>query len=167
MNIFSILIKNLRVRPITLLFPGEVPHPKDFRGPVKIQEEKCIGCGLCAYVCVSSAIQVIEHKDNCEWAYSPGSCTFCGQCVAVCPVQALGMEGWSTPSYFRAEALNRVHRIPYPLCRECGRPTPPVREATLARAFKEVTLEVLTRSQLCQRCRQRASQRGLVTISKR
>lgn len=167
MNIFSILVKNLRMRPVTLRFPGEVPHPVDFRGPVKVQAEKCIGCGLCAYVCVSGAIRVIEHEDNCEWTYSPGRCTFCGQCVTVCPVEALRMEGRSAPSYFRAEALDEVHRVPYPPCPECGRPTPPVREAMLALAFKEITPEILARSQLCQRCRQRAAQRGLVSISKR
>jgi formate hydrogenlyase subunit 6/NADH:ubiquinone oxidoreductase subunit I len=166
MKIFSILSKNLRVRPITLRFPGEVPYPKEFRGPVKIQTEKCIGCGMCAYVCVSGAIRVIDHEDHCEWAYSPGRCTFCGQCAAVCPVQALRMEDWSAPSYFRAEALDEMYRVPYPVCPECGRPTPPIREALLAQIFKEVTPEVLARSQLCRRCRQRASQRGLVSIPK-
>jgi ferredoxin len=84
--------------------------------------------------------------------------------VAICPVEALHMEGRSTPSYFRTEALDEMHRVPYPLCPECGRPTPPVREAILARAFKEVTPEVFVRSRLCQRCRQRASQRGLASI---
>ena len=164
MNIFSILLKNLRMGPITLRFPEEVPHPEGFHGPVKIQTEKCICCGMCAYVCVSGAVRVVEHENNCEWAYSPGLCTFCGQCVAICPVEALCMEDRSAPSYFRTEALDEMHRVPYPLCPACGRPTPPVREAILARAFKEVTPEVLARSLLCQRCRQRASQRGLVSI---
>jgi len=164
MNILSILFKNLKMGPITLRFPGEVPHPKGFHGPVKVQTEKCIGCGLCAYVCVSGAVGVVEHEDHCEWAYSPGRCTFCGQCVAACPGQALGMGSLSAPSYFRAQALDEVHRVPYPPCPECGRPTPPVREAILARAFKEVTPEVWVRSLLCRRCRQRASQKGLVSI---
>ena len=167
MNIFSFLIKNLRMRPVTLRLPEEVPYPKDFRGPVKMQGEKCIGCGLCAYVCVSAAIRVIEHEDHCEWTYAPGRCTFCAQCVNVCSGQALLMESLSTPSYFRAQALDEVHRVPYPPCPECGRPTPPAREAVLARAFKEVTPEVRARSQLCARCRRKASQRELVSMAKR
>jgi len=163
MNIFSVLLKNFGLGPTTLRLPDEVPYPKGFHGPVKIQTEKCICCGMCAYVCVSAAVRVLQHNDNCEWAYSPGLCTFCGQCVAICPVEALHMEGSSAPSYFQTEELDEVHRIPYPTCPECGRPTPPVYEAILARAFKEVTPEVLARTLLCQRCRQRDTQRGLVS----
>jgi ferredoxin len=164
MNIFSVLLKNLRTGPTTLRISEEVPYPKGFHGPVKIQTEKCICCGMCAYVCVSGAVRVIEHKDNCDWAYYPGRCTFCGQCVAICPGEALRMEGSSAPSYFHAETLDEVHRVPYPPCPECGRPTPPVREAILSMAFKEVTPEVLARSILCQRCRQKDTQRRLVSI---
>jgi hypothetical protein len=87
--------------------------------------------------------------------------------VTICPGQALRMGSLSAPSYFRAQALDEVHRVPYPLCPQCGRPTRPVREAILSLVFKEVTPEILARSQLCQRCRQRASQRALVSISKR
>ena len=164
MNIFSILLKNLRMGPGTLRFPEEVPYPKGFHGPVKIHTEKCICCGMCAYVCVSGAVRVAEHKDNCEWAYSPGLCTFCGKCVSVCPVEALHMAAKSAPSYFNTKALDEVHLVPYYPCPECGLPTPPVREVLRAKAFKGVAPNVLVKSLLCQRCRQKDSQRALVSI---
>ncbi len=162
MSILSVLMKNLTRRPFTLRLPQEVPHPKGFRGRLKIRKEKCIGCGLCVYVCVSNAIQVMEQEDHCEWAYSPGRCTFCGRCMTLCPGEALHLEAQSVPFYFRPGALNEVHPVPYPPCAKCGRPTPPVHEAILARAFKEVTPEIVARIQLCQRCRQRAAMEGLV-----
>ena len=165
MNMFSILMKNLKMRPITKRLPSEVPRPKNFRGPVKIQEEKCIGCGMCAYVCVSSAIEVKDHRDHSEWTYSPGRCTFCSRCVAICPFQALGMEGQSASPHAPGEVSDEVHRMAYPSCPECGRPTPPVREALIAALFKEVTPEASRRIHLCRRCRQREAQRRLASTS--
>lgn len=161
MRIFQILTKNFFHKPITLRFPKAVPEPKDYRGPVKINEKKCICCGMCAYVCVSKAVIVSQGPDSGGWEYHPGRCTFCGKCVDSCPGDALSMEAKSGNSYSQPEELNEIHRIPYPICPECGRPTPPFSEAMLLRAFKEITEEIRSRGGLCQRCRLRRSQKDL------
>jgi formate hydrogenlyase subunit 6/NADH:ubiquinone oxidoreductase subunit I len=161
MSIFPVLIKNLRTKPVTLRLPDEAPHPKDFRGPVKIEVEKCIGCGMCAYVCVSYAVRVTENENSCEWQYLPGRCTFCGRCAAVCPGRALRMEGGSVPAYLSAGELDETHRVPYPACPECGRPSRPGAEHILMRAYSELTEKVRENIFLCQRCRLRRSQKDL------
>lgn len=161
MNIFEILTKNLFHKPVTLRFPKKVPEPDGYRGLVEINEKKCICCGICAYVCVSKAVAVNQHHDGCEWEYHPGRCTFCGKCADSCPGDALSMGDKSGTSYSQPEELKKTHHIPYPICPECGRPTPAVSEAVLMRAFKEVTEQIRSRGLLCQRCRRRRSQRDL------
>ena len=56
---------------------------------VRVDQEKCIGCGLCAADCLAFNIQL-----NGEKAEVKGECLECGHCVAVCPVNAVSIEGY-------------------------------------------------------------------------
>jgi len=51
---------------------------------VKIDEEKCTGCGACADVCPTEAITVdkVAKVDEDE-------CIDCGTCVEECPVESI------------------------------------------------------------------------------
>lgn len=51
---------------------------------IKVNTEKCIGCGLCAADCVGRAIQVEDGV-----AVVKSECIQCGHCVAICPVNAV------------------------------------------------------------------------------
>ncbi len=53
---------------------------------VKIDCEKCIGCGLCAEDCIALNIEVNEKK-----AAVKGECLQCGHCVAICPANAVSI----------------------------------------------------------------------------
>lgn len=50
----------------------------------KVNEDKCIGCGICAKVCPMENIVVVDEK-----AHIGDQCTICLGCVHSCPQQAV------------------------------------------------------------------------------
>jgi electron transfer flavoprotein alpha subunit/NAD-dependent dihydropyrimidine dehydrogenase PreA subunit len=54
---------------------------------LKVNEELCIGCGICEESCPFRAIEI---EDGC--AVIGASCTLCGACVESCEVEALSLE---------------------------------------------------------------------------
>ena len=70
---------------------------------VKIDAEKCNGCGACAKACLEDAIAIIDGKavllrdDYCDWL---------GNCLPVCPMDAIGFEEREAAA-FDEEAVKR------------------------------------------------------------
>ena len=162
MNIFTVVSRNLRRRPVTLRFPDRPKPEPAFRGSVGIDTAKCITCGICDYVCVSGAIAVEAGESGMNWRYEPGRCTFCGRCVDHCPGEALAQEGDVVRAYARSGELSKQVKIEYPACPQCGRPARPLSERLLATAYGEGSDELRRRARLCERCRLRQAQRALV-----
>jgi formate hydrogenlyase subunit 6/NADH:ubiquinone oxidoreductase subunit I len=111
MSIVRLLLQNLRGGSITLPFPERPPIQGQYRGMVRNQPEECTGCGLCAYVCTSSAIKVQRVLDGFQWSYDPGQCTFCARCVQRCPKHSLEMQGIRPPVYQLHGALKQSYDI--------------------------------------------------------
>jgi len=59
------------------------------RTVIKIDEEKCTGCGLCVPACVEAALQIIDGKAR---LVSDRFCDGLGACIGKCPVGALTVE---------------------------------------------------------------------------
>jgi Pyruvate/2-oxoacid:ferredoxin oxidoreductase delta subunit len=59
------------------------------RNIVKIDEEKCNGCGLCVGACAEGAIQMIDGKAK---LVSEIYCDGLGACLDCCPVDAITIE---------------------------------------------------------------------------
>ncbi len=57
---------------------------------VSIDAGSCIGCGMCAEVCVAHNI-ALNHK-KAETVLD--DCLMCGQCSAVCPKKAISISGY-------------------------------------------------------------------------
>jgi len=59
------------------------------REVVRIDEEKCTGCGLCVPACAEGAIQIIEGKAR---LVSESYCDGLGACLGECPEGAIRLE---------------------------------------------------------------------------
>lgn len=57
---------------------------------IRINTEKCIGCGRCAEICPGNLIQMVGPKNQrkAQMTY-PDECWGCMSCVKICPVQAI------------------------------------------------------------------------------
>ena len=54
---------------------------------IKIDQEECIGCGLCVDVCPLQAISLGNDKAKVD----KDACTECGQCIDECPNKAISV----------------------------------------------------------------------------
>lgn len=57
---------------------------------IQIDQDKCVGCGLCAGTCQQSAIQIINGKAT---LMHESYCDGLGRCLAKCPVDAISFSG--------------------------------------------------------------------------
>ena len=69
---------------------------------IKIDEEKCIGCGLCADACHEGAIGMVDGKAK---LLREDYCDGLGDCLPACPVDAISFEMREAPAYDEAAVL--------------------------------------------------------------
>ncbi len=66
---------------------------------IKINEEKCNGCGACATACHEGAIEMIEGKARLT---RENYCDGLGDCLPACPTNAISFEEREAPAYDEA-----------------------------------------------------------------
>ncbi|MBQ8782674.1 MAG: 4Fe-4S binding protein [Clostridia bacterium] len=69
---------------------------------IKIDEEKCNGCGACAAACHEGAIEMINGKAK---LVREDYCDGLGDCLPACPVDAISFEEREAPAYDEAAVL--------------------------------------------------------------
>ncbi len=69
---------------------------------IKIDEEKCNGCGLCVNACHEGAIELINGKAKLT---REDYCDGLGDCLPACPVDAISFEEREAPAYNQAAVL--------------------------------------------------------------
>ena len=63
---------------------------------IRIDEEKCNGCGACASACHEGAIQIIDGKARLT---REDYCDGLGDCLPACPTNAISFEEREAPAY--------------------------------------------------------------------
>ena len=69
---------------------------------IKIDEEKCNGCGACAAACHEGAIEMINGKARLT---REDYCDGLGDCLPACPAGAISFEEREAPAYNEAAVL--------------------------------------------------------------
>ncbi len=102
---------------------------------IRIDEDKCNGCGACATACHEGAIEMIGGKAK---LVREDYCDGLGDCLPACPVGAITFEEREAPAYNEA-AVHKAKAEKKEGCLPCGCP------GTQAKAIKRVTAEPLSR----------------------
>jgi len=58
----------------------------------QVDEDKCIGCGLCVSLCSQGAVELELKEGGRKAKVITTSCKGCGTCGASCPQQAITMQ---------------------------------------------------------------------------
>ena len=66
---------------------------------IKIDEEKCNGCGACASACHEGAIEMLNGKAKLT---REDYCDGLGDCLPACPTNAISFELREAPAYNEA-----------------------------------------------------------------
>lgn len=104
------------------------------RNIVKIDEEKCDGCGLCIPSCEEGAIQLVDGKAR---LVSEVYCDGLGDCLGVCPQDAITVEEREADDFDAAVAEEHVARLERASAPPEPAPAPPLGgcPGALARQF--------------------------------
>ena len=112
---------------------------------IKINEEKCNGCGACAIACHEGAIEMLNGKARLT---REDYCDGLGDCLPVCPMDAISFEEREAPAYNEEAVLAAKKKSPKTL--PCG--CPGTQSRTIKRKTQPVNLNELSviESQLMQ-----------------
>lgn len=75
------------------------------RQVIKIDQDKCVGCGLCASACHEGAIGIIDGKAT---LLRDDYCDGLGNCLPHCPTEAISFEQREATPYNKEVAPKRV-----------------------------------------------------------
>ena len=109
---------------------------------IKIDEEKCNGCGQCAIACHEGAIEMVNGKAKLT---REDYCDGLGDCLPACPTNAISFEEREAPAYDEAAVLSSKSKKEDKL--PCGCP------GTMAKSITRQECNVTSQGNVRQACR--------------
>ncbi len=154
----NVLLRNIISGPSTDPFPfGETFSPKSIRGRIRIDPERCLGCGMCRHVCVAGAINITKTENDWTITIWQDSCCLCRSCVTFCPMHAMSIDPDWHSAHAEEDKFKRIeqHTIEYQPCAGCGKS---MRVISLERAkelyAQDANINPEEIRHLCRSCRQ-------------
>ncbi len=111
---------------------------------IKIDEEKCNGCGACAVACHEGAIEMLNGKAKLT---REDYCDGLGDCLPACPTDAISFEEREAPAY-NEDAVRQAKMQKQGTELPCG--CPGTRSKVLNRDSSQTTTDLNVSSQLNQ-----------------
>lgn len=156
----KVLLRNVLDGPSTDPFPlGETFTPQRFRGKVLLDEQSCMGCGICVHTCAAGAINITQRSDGSGYDFTVwhNSCCLCASCRHYCPVKAITLTTDWHNAHSQEEKFQWVEQkfIPYTPCANCGTPIRLLSRSMAEKIYinnKDVDIDHILG--LCPACRQ-------------
>jgi ferredoxin len=89
-------------------------------GIMQVDEENCIGCGICVAVCPTGALVKEFTEDQLVRSYNSALCTSCALCEEACPQEVIRFEETNRVADFVEDNTRVVARIDINACMICG-----------------------------------------------
>ena len=103
------LVCNVRPKVLKTSGGGRVGDMNMDAPSTIIDEQLCNGCGLCVKVCPSRTLSMVNGKARVTGERS----IHCGHCAAICPTEAVRVEGLDETATMLATVENRGRWLPY------------------------------------------------------